>query len=113
MKPSSSNVSLAVTLALSVLGLSGCAGFAFAGNKTPFGFLYADASTNELVTESPLSAKVGEACATSILGWVTTGDASVATAAKAGSISKIGAVDHSFSNILGVYSKYCVKVTGE
>jgi hypothetical protein len=101
-----------VGAALAILG-PGCAGLAFSGNRTPMGILYADASTNEMVTQSPLSAKQGQACATSILGLITTGDASVATAAKAGSISKVASVDHDFTNIVGVYSKYCVKVTGE
>jgi hypothetical protein len=104
---------LVVSSVLASLGLSGCAGIVFSGNKTPFGFIYANASTNEMVTQNPLTPKEGQACASSILGWVTTGDASVATAAKAGSVSKIASVDHTFTNILGVYSKYCVVVTGE
>lgn len=102
-----------VSAGLASLALTGCAGIVFSGNKTPFAFLYANASTNEMVTQNALSPRVGQACASSILGWVTTGDASVATAAKAGSVSKVASVDHNFTNILGVYSKYCVVVTGE
>jgi len=104
---------LVVGTLLAIPGLSGCAGIVFSGNKTPFGFVYANASTNEMVTQNSLSSKEGQACASSILGLVTTGDASVATAAKAGAVSKVGSVDHTFTNILGVYSKYCVVVTGE
>ena len=36
---------------------------------------------------------------------VTTGDASVAAAAKAGGIDTVAYVDHSFVNYVGVYSK--------
>ncbi len=99
----------------SLIALSGwgCAGIAFATHGTPIGFIYADAQSNERVTDNGLATKIGEACAMSVLGWVTVGDASVATAAKAGSVTKIAAVDHSIFNVLGVYSKYCVVVTGE
>lgn len=91
----------------------GCAGWAFASQRIPQAFIYADASTNESVTQNKLGIKHGEACAESILGWVTTGDASVATAAKEGGITTIASVDHHASNVLGIFAKYCVIVTGE
>jgi hypothetical protein len=93
--------------------VSGCAGFAFSGRGVPMGTLYADASSNEQVTENGLASKRGEACATSILGLVTTGDASVATAAKNGGITKVASVDHQFQNMLGFFAKYCVVVSGQ
>jgi hypothetical protein len=54
----------------------------------------------------------GEACATSILGLIATGDASIETARKNAGISKISAVDMSGSSILGIYAKYCTVVYG-
>jgi hypothetical protein len=106
------SMALVVVLAAASM-MTGCAGFAFSGRGVPMGTLYAETSANEQVTENGLASKRGEACATSILGLVTTGDASVATAAKNGGISKVASVDHQFQNMLGFYSKYCVVVSGQ
>ncbi|MBI3183851.1 MAG: hypothetical protein HYZ28_17070 [Myxococcales bacterium] len=76
--------------------------------------LYSDTMANEAVTDNAISAaKKGEACAASILGIITTGDASVQQAAANAGITKIGVVDNKYSNILGLYAKYCVVVSGE
>ncbi|MCA9492812.1 MAG: hypothetical protein KC621_22920, partial [Myxococcales bacterium] len=56
--------------------------------------------------------KKGEACATSILGWITTGDASIRAAADAGGIKEISAVDGSIKNVLGIFATYCTVVSG-
>lgn len=93
--------------------LSGCASFAFSSRGVAMGGIYTEASANEKVTENALGAKRGESCASSVLGLVTTGDASVATAAKNAGITKVAAVDHQFTDILGVWAKYCVIVSGE
>jgi hypothetical protein len=92
--------------------LTGCAEFAFSGHGVNQGFIYAGTQANEHVTQNDLGAKKGEACSSSILGWITTGDSSVATAAKAGGITKVSSVDNTYSNILGIYASYCVNVTG-
>jgi hypothetical protein len=57
-------------------------------------------------------AKVGKAEAWGILVYAT-GDASIATAAKNGSINRIHHVDHETTNILGIYAKYVTIVYGE
>lgn len=100
-------------LSTALLGLPGCAGFAFPGHGTPLGFIYTDAGTASHATENNLGRKKGEACASSILGWVTTGDAGIKTAAEAAGITQIASVDSTFTNILGIYSKYCVVVSGD
>ena len=56
--------------------------------------------------------KTGEACTTSYLSAVALGDASIETARKNGGINKIAYIDSSFTNILGVYQKYCTLVRG-
>ena len=106
---------LTALASLVVLGgsLSGCAGFAFSSRGTTFASLYNSTQANEGVTNNNVGAKKGQACASSILGLVTTGDASVATAAKQGGITKVGSIDHEHSNLLGIYATYCVNVTGE
>ncbi len=103
---------LAVTGAI-VVSSTGCAGMAFSSHKTPLGGLYADTSSNEMVVAGAKPSKEGEACAVSYLGAVTLGDATVKKAAGEAGLSKIASVDHDFTNILGVYSKYCVRVSGE
>lgn len=58
-------------------------------------------------------AKIGEACANSILGLVAAGDASVTAAKNAAGITKISVVDHQSTSVLGIYAQYCTIVTGE
>jgi hypothetical protein len=95
-----------------LLGLTGCAGFAFQGQGTAMGFIYANADTPVMATENPIGKKKGEACATSILGIVTTGDASIRAAADAGGVKNISAVDARIKNILGIVATYCTLVSG-
>lgn len=102
-----------IAIPVILLGLTGCAGVAF-GVGQPVGALYTDASTGlgDTTTTNNLGKKKGEACATSILGLVTTGDASIRAAADAGNIKKVSVVDSSIMNILGLYAKYCTIVSG-
>lgn len=94
-----------------MLNLTGCAAIAFNGVNQ--GIIFTNSARNEMVTENTVGSKKGEACATSILGWVTTGDASVAAAARAGGITRIASVDNNYTNVISLYAKYCVVVTGE
>ncbi len=93
------------------LGLAGCT--PIAGKPYGVGSIYSEVHFNERATDAPMGAKRGESCATGILGLIATGDASAATAAKQAGIGRIATVDAMNSNILGIYSKYCVVVTGE
>lgn len=96
-----------------ITALTGCASFAFSGQGTAVGALYTDAQTPYAVTQNEVGKKKGESCASSILGIVTTGDASIRSAADAAGIKNISSVDSSFMHILGLYSKYCVVVSGK
>ncbi len=103
-----------IALALvAVLALSGCAGLAFSGRANGSFGIYSETKANDQITDETLTAKTGEACSTSILGWVTTGDSSVPTAAKNGGIKKVVSVDNNFMQVLGIYAKFCTVVTGE
>lgn len=98
---------LAIILLAAFL-VSGCA------SVLPTGVLYTEA--NLPVAAGPGDAsysKVGTAKATSILGLVATGDASIKAAMAAGSISRIKYVDYSAKNILGVYGEYTTTVYGD
>ncbi len=106
---------LVLALGAVMLFTTGCAGLSFMNRGVAIGTLYVDetgtAPGNQ--TENDVGTKVGEACSSSILGAAVMGDSSVQTAANAGGINKIGTVNHHYTNILGLYAKFCVIVTGE
>lgn len=74
---------------------------------------YTDVKAPMGATSNEGSSKMGEGTATSILGIIATGDASIATAAKNAGIKKIHHVDYQTMSILGIYAKFTVKVYGE
>jgi TRL-like protein family len=111
------------------LASNGCAGLAFRDRGVPQGldvpaFGPAGAATNLIpsviyiragvpleATGNTIGTKSGEACAYSILGWVTVGDASIRAAADAGGVRSLGSVDTKYRNILGVWAQLCTVVT--
>jgi hypothetical protein len=90
--------------------LTGCAAMAVSPTT---GFLYTDVKAPLTATSNSASSKIGTAECTSILGLVSTGDASIETAMKNGGITKIHHVDFHSTSILGIYAKYMVTVYGE
>jgi len=76
------------------------------------GGIYSDVVASQDVSSNQAGNRVGQACATSILGLVATGDASVEAARRAGGITLITSVDGQSSNILFIYAKYCTIVRG-
>lgn len=93
----------------SVFLLSSCAMV-----KSPLvGTIYTDVKAPLIATSNSGSVKVGSAEATSILGIIATGDASIDAAAKSAGITKIHHVDEHVTNILGIFSTYKVVVYGE
>lgn len=100
------SIALFAVAACSLLGASGCAALS---TRTPVtGLIYTEASAGESVTSNAVvSPRSGEACVSSILGLIGTGDASINTAAKEAGITKITYVDGKSSNILGIYATYC------
>ena len=90
--------------------LAGCAAMAVSPTS---GFLYTDVKAPLTATSNSGSSKVGTAVCTSILGLVSTGDASIQTAMKNGGITKIQHVDYHSTSILGIYATFTVTVYGE
>jgi len=95
-------------LAIAATGLAGCqivasplAGVIF--NETKYG----DTATNATGAN-----KEGKACATSILGMVAKGDASITAAKANGGITTVSSVDHTAKNIVGVFGEWCTVVRG-
>jgi hypothetical protein len=77
------------------------------------GGLYTDIKAPLAVTSNTGSTKVGTAKATSILGIVATGDASIEAASRSAGITKIHHVDYQATSIIGVYATFTVMVYGE
>lgn len=77
------------------------------------GWAYTNVKGPFAVTGNGVSSKVGTAECQGILGLVTTGDASIETAAKSAGITKIHHVDYESSSIIGIIAKYKVIVYGE
>lgn len=75
--------------------------------------LYTDVKAGAMVTSNNLGKKVGSGEASSILGIIATGDASIESAAKKAGISKVSHVDYQSKNILGLYATYTIWVYGE
>jgi hypothetical protein len=96
---------LAVALAA---GLSACATAMSPVN----GSIWADVKGPLGATTESTPSKTGKSCASSILGIIATGDASIEAAKKMGKISKVSSVDYASTNMLGFYSKFCTIVSG-
>lgn len=76
------------------------------------GALYTGVTSGSAVS-AQAGPKTGEACASSILGIIATGDASIDTARRNGGITSISIVDEKVMSILGIYASYCTVVHGK
>jgi hypothetical protein len=63
-------------------------------------------------TSNAPGTKMGRACATSILGLIASGDASIDAARRAGSINTISSVDYESKGLLGITASFCTIVRG-
>lgn len=93
---------------LTAVTLGGCASL----RAPTAGVLYSDSQAGLTATSNQAGNRVGEACVSSILGLISSGDASIEAARRNGGITMISAVDESFFNVLFFYSKYCTIVRG-
>ncbi len=94
-----------------LVALNGCA-IASGGNSFASGTIYSGYKSPGQVGTAA-AGKTGEACISSILGLVATGDASIETAKKAGGITQIAHIDHEQFGVLGVYATSCTIVHGQ
>lgn len=100
-----------LTTSISMLLLVACAGVGSIGGNSIPGDLYSSVAVPGETTENS-GDKTGKACASSILGLVATGDASISAAKTSSGIQKVNSVNYSVDNILGVYATYCTIITG-
>jgi len=98
---------VALVLATAVF-IGGCA------TPYPYGALYTEIKAPVGAGEGGVSySKVGTSKATSNLGRVATGDASIKPAMANGDIRTVKYVDYDAKNILGVYGEYTTTVYGD
>jgi hypothetical protein len=76
------------------------------------GAWYSDVKSSVTATSNQTGNRAGQACASSILGLIATGDSSIEAARRAGGINLITSVDESAESILGLYAKHCTIVRG-
>ena len=95
---------------MSPIFLIGCAGTPTM-QEVP-GSLYANYTMGK-DAEGAIGSKEGKSCASSVLGWFASGDASIGTAAKNGGITTVTRIERESNNILGIYATYCTVVHGE
>ncbi|MDO8266443.1 MAG: TRL-like family protein [Moraxellaceae bacterium] len=95
-------------IAVATATMSGCA---FVASPTT-GLLYTKVQGPVTTGHGTNTTKTGQACATNILGLISTGDASIDAAKKAGGIKDVSSVDHDSTMILAVYGKFCTVVKG-
>ena len=101
-----------IALLVIVVNLTGCG--AIVASPVP-GVLYTDVKGPLTATSATIdweNIRSGSAIATSTLGLVATGDASIATAARNGGIKQIYYVDYQVESFLGLFAKYTVTVYG-
>ena len=101
-------------LSLALLFASAATFYGCATVASPvMGGIYTDVKAPITATTNSKGSKIGTATATSILGLIATGDASIHTAAKNGGITNIRQVDYHSTSILGIYATFTVEVHGD
>lgn len=96
-------------LALLLLTTTGCA-----TARSPLtGVWYTSVHGPIMATDSTGGSKTGKACASSILGLIAKGDASVETAKKKAGIKKVATISDQAKSMFGLYAEYCTIVTGD
>lgn len=88
------------------------AGCAIVSSHLP-AVVYTNVEGPVAATSNAGSTKIGTASATSILGIVATGDASIEAAARNGGITKIHHVDYKAQSVFGIYARFTTVVYGE
>jgi outer membrane protein OmpA-like peptidoglycan-associated protein len=104
--------SVFAALALAAIGAGGCTtgyptGSLYTGTQIPHGMMRLEGAG-----APKAGMKMGEACATGILSIVAFGDATLASAKKAGGVTDVHSVEFGGLNILGIYTQGCTIVYG-
>ncbi len=101
-----------IVLVIAIFAVSTRSGCAFVQSPVNGG-IYTNVKWGVGATSNDAGSKTGSATATSILGLIATGDASIDAAMKDGDITKVHHVDVTGMSILGVYAEFTTTVYGE
>lgn len=99
-----------MVISFTTLVLTGCAGV-----RSPVsnGFLFTAVQGPVAATMADTYSKSGKSSCVAVLGFVSTGDASIEAAMQNGGITKIHHVDHKSMTVLGLFAKFTTIVYGE
>ncbi len=99
------------TIGVGALSLSGCAYWPSSGSN---GLFYTNVTKPVAVLQpDAASVRQGEACAIGLLGLFASGNSSVSAAKNSVGITNITLVEERYRQyLLGLYSQYCVVVSG-
>ncbi|GKS60027.1 hypothetical protein YTPLAS18_35540 [Nitrospira sp.] len=95
-------------VAAGLLSLYGCQPVA----SPLVGIIFNETKFGNYATTNAAATKEGKACGTTILGWVATGDMSIAAAKAAGGVTNVAHIDYTAKNILGIFAEFCTIVKG-
>ena len=98
---------ITLVTAVSVSLLAGCA-----TGLSPVGTGLITDVHGPIAVTTATGGKTGKACATTILGLINNGDASIAAAKKAGGINTVAAADYHTKGFYPFFGETCVIVTG-
>jgi TRL-like protein family len=98
-----------VGITAAAFSLAACGGIVY---SPMMGTTYNETKYGNIATDETSTVKEGKACGQSILGWVATGDASIAAAKANGGITKVSSVDHTAKSILNIVGEWCTVVKG-
>jgi hypothetical protein len=102
-------IKLLITIIMSTALLISCATPGFGPN----GSLFSSTTSGVHGSANGAGSKVGQSCASSILGWIGVGGDNVATIASTAGITNIKSVNLKTFSILGLYANLCTVVTGD
>ena len=105
-------IKVALTLAgmtVAALSLAACGPIVYSPMA---GTTFNETKYGNIATDEAVATKEGKACATTILGWIAQGDASIVAAKANGGITKVTSIDHYAKSILSLYGEWCTIVKG-
>lgn len=98
---------IALVTVVSASVLAGCA-----TGMSPVGTGLITDVKGPVTATTATGSKTGSACASSIIGLINKGDASIAAAKKAGGISTVASVDYHTKGFYPFFGETCIIVTG-
>ena len=104
---------MAAMLCFICTALSGCTYFAPVMPPTGFLFSCVSAPIDTDADSTPVSTKVGESSAVTVLWLFSFGNAGLDSAAREGNLKTIEYIDYTYLNVLGFFQQFTTRVYGQ